>query len=181
MNYIIIDLEATCEEIRSPEFQREVIEIGAVKISNNGDVTGEFNEFIKPIINNKLTEFCTSLTSITQTDVDGADMFSKVANRFQQWVGSEDFLLIHWGSWDAKQLQRDSDNHHLNMDWKSHGINMKPEYINVSGFKRARGMKGVLRRENIDLDGTHHRGIDDARNLSKIFLKYFDNWQFVER
>jgi inhibitor of KinA sporulation pathway (predicted exonuclease) len=30
------------------------------------------------------------------------------------------------------------------------------------------GMKGALRRMGIPLDGRHHRGIDDARNIAKL-------------
>ena len=40
------------------------------------------------------------------------------------------------------------------------------------------GMKGALRNENIKLEGTHHRGIDDARNIAKIFLNCFEDWEF---
>jgi inhibitor of KinA sporulation pathway (predicted exonuclease) len=32
--------------------------------------------------------------------------------------------------------------------------------------------------EGMTLAGTHHRGIDDARNITQLFLRYFDHWQF---
>ncbi|WP_255512454.1 hypothetical protein [Flagellimonas sp. S3867] len=35
-------------------------------------------------------------------------------------------------------------------------------------------MRRALNREGLNLEGTHHRGIDDARNISKIFKAYFD-------
>jgi len=38
------------------------------------------------------------------------------------------------------------------------------------------GMKAALSYEGIELDGTHHRGIDDARNITKIFLENLDKW-----
>jgi len=36
------------------------------------------------------------------------------------------------------------------------------------------GMKGALRVLKVELEGCHHRGIDDARNTVKIFrwMKY---------
>ncbi len=40
-------------------------------------------------------------------------------------------------------------------------------------------MGGALKRENITLEGTHHRGIDDAKNIAKIFLKNFNHWTAV--
>ena len=39
-------------------------------------------------------------------------------------------------------------------------------------------MKWALEKEKIQLEGTHHRGIDDARNIAKIFIKYFEEWDF---
>ena len=39
-------------------------------------------------------------------------------------------------------------------------------------------MVKALNHENMSIEGTHHRGIDDARKISKIFVKYFDNFNF---
>ena len=53
-------------------------------------------------------------------------------------------------------------------------INLKRVYKEVRKLKREVGMKKALCLEKIDLDGTHHRGIDDAKNIAKIFkLLYF--------
>ena len=30
------------------------------------------------------------------------------------------------------------------------------------------GMKGALAMMNVPLEGTHHRGVDDARNIAKL-------------
>jgi inhibitor of KinA sporulation pathway (predicted exonuclease) len=37
-------------------------------------------------------------------------------------------------------------------------------------------MGGALKMEGIILEGTHHRGIDDAINIAKIFRKYIDRF-----
>ena len=50
MNYIILDLEATCWE-NNRSLQNEIIEIGAVKVNTNGEVISEFCEFIKALGN----------------------------------------------------------------------------------------------------------------------------------
>ena len=39
----------------------------------------------------------------------------------------------------------------------------------IKGHRRQVGMKMAMKLENIDLDGTHHRGIDDAKNIQKIY------------
>ncbi len=38
-------------------------------------------------------------------------------------------------------------------------------------------MGGALKMEKLTLDGTHHRGIDDARNIAKIFKTNILKWQ----
>ena len=49
MNYIVFDLEATCEDpMIDPDFDKEIIEIGAVKIKN-GKIEDTFDVFVKPI------------------------------------------------------------------------------------------------------------------------------------
>jgi len=51
----------------------EIIEIGAVMVEAQGlTVIDEFQTFIKPVRYPILTEFCKSLTSITQEQVDQA-------------------------------------------------------------------------------------------------------------
>jgi 3'-5' exoribonuclease 1 len=46
---------------------------------------------------------------------------------------------------------------------------------------RSLGMKAALAREELTLEGTHHRGIDDAKNIVNIFLKLWGQWKLDER
>jgi len=46
----------------------------------------------------------------------------------------------------------------------------------VKRLHRSCSMSRALRTEGIEALGTKHRGIDDARNLAEIFLKYRDEW-----
>jgi 3'-5' exoribonuclease 1 len=179
MNYIILDLEATCWRDRSLNNQHEIIEIGAVKINGQREVIDEFNAFIKPKLNPQISEFCNELTTIEQTDIDGAGDFKTVISEFWNWIDLEsDYLLFSWGFYDKSQFTKDCELHQLSTDWVERHISLKHQYAQINSMRRPTGMKGALRREKIELDGTHHKGIDDARNISKIFLKYFDNWSY---
>ena len=75
INYIVLDLEATCDD--KTQIQNEIIEIGAVKLDENLKKIAEFQIFIKPNLNPQLTDFCKELTKIEQTDVDGAVGFKE--------------------------------------------------------------------------------------------------------
>ncbi|HWO78436.1 MAG TPA: 3'-5' exonuclease, partial [Bacillus sp. (in: firmicutes)] len=46
------------------------------------------------------------------------------------------------------------------------------------GKERGVGMARALEMLKLPLEGTHHRGIDDARNIAKIFVRIFDKLDF---
>jgi inhibitor of KinA sporulation pathway (predicted exonuclease) len=178
MKYIILDLEATCWEKKDKQ-PNEITEIGALCIDENQNTLGEFNSFSKPIVHPELSEFCTKLTSITQKDVDTAPEFPEVLKNFQDWIESfnDDYFLCSWGFYDRVQFKNDCVLHKLDINWLENHISLKHQYGKIK-HKRPIGMKKALKKENIQLEGTHHRGIDDARNIAKIFVKYFEDWDF---
>ncbi len=178
MNYIILDLEATCWENKGHGNKNEIIEIGAVRINSDGKIESEFSEFIKPILNPVLSDFCMGLTSIKQDDVDYSDKFDKVIERFKNWIGSDEYVLCSWGFYDKTQFESDCNLHKLDTTWLKNHISLKHQYTGIKNIKKHIGMSGALSMEKLTLEGTHHRGIDDAKNIAKIFLKQFNNWKF---
>jgi inhibitor of KinA sporulation pathway (predicted exonuclease) len=74
------------------------------------------------------------------------------------------------------QFEHDCRLHGLETDWLKNHISLKHQYAEIKGLRRAIGMKNALMEEGILLSGTHHRGIDDARNITQIFLKYIPDW-----
>ena len=178
MNYIVLDLEATCWKDREANKQNEIIEIGALKIDNEANVISEFSQFIQPKLNPILSNFCTELTSIEQKDIDSVDNFPIVLEAFKNWINmDEPYLLCSWGFYDKKQFKMDCLLHDLDANWLKNHISIKHQYAKIKELKRPVGMGGALKLENLSLDGTHHRGIDDARNITKIFLLYFSQWK----
>lgn len=179
MNYIIFDLEATCWNGRPPSKVQETIEIGAVRLSPYGEVEGTFNRFIRPILNPNLSSFCRELTSIEQSDVNRADTFPRVIEDFQDWaeIFDESYLLCSWGNFDKTMLIQDCQLHDMDYDWLEDHINLKRQYQEIRGLRKPKGLRRAVEHEGFEFTGTHHRGIDDAENLAKIFMKYLDEWQ----
>jgi len=171
LNYIVFDLEATCGP-KYENIRNEIIEIGAVKLSKDLDVIDTFSEFVKPILNPTLTKFCIDLTTISQDDVDKADKFPIVLEKFKYWIGDE-YLLLSWGAYDKKQFISDCDLHKKPIEWVLKHVNLKGLYANKNNIQQM-GMVRALNREGILPEGIHHRGIDDAINISKIFIKNYD-------
>lgn len=179
MQYIVFDLEATCDKERT--IKNEIIEIGAVKVNSDYEVISEFSRFVKPMNNPTLTDFCKGLTSITQDDVDNAQSLPEVLEEFLSWVGDEETIYCSWGFYDKVQIMNDCRLHKLNYDWiTDNHISLKHQHYETIRESKGRpyGMAKALRSAELTLEGTHHRGIDDARNITKIFLKYKDEWDY---
>ncbi|MEI7621033.1 MAG: 3'-5' exonuclease [Candidatus Moraniibacteriota bacterium] len=73
------------------------MEIGAVKLNENLEVVDIFSQYVKPTINPVLSDFCKSLTSIFQADVDGAKNFKDAVSDFERWIladGKENCLAL---------------------------------------------------------------------------------------
>ena len=169
--YLVIDLEATCcdkKTIRRHEM--EIIEIGAVMVeSETLEIISEFQTFIKPVRNPNLTYFCRELTHIKQKDVDNAPLFKEAIKNLQKWLYQYDnFIFGSWGDYDRKQIEQDCNYHKIAYPINASHINIKKQFSDTQGLKKRLGMKQALEYVNLPLDGTHHRGIDDARNIAKL-------------
>lgn len=181
MKYILYDLEATCWLGRPPKGIQEIIEIGAVKVNEYGEVIGEYNRFVRPTVNTKLSSFCTKLTTITQQDVDKAQTFPYVGKDFQDWIDiyDDDYVLCAWGEFDIRMLKKDCDLHKMDTDWLHSFSNIKRQYQILKKLDKGTGLKKTTHAEGFEFTGKHHRAIADAENLAKIFCKYIDEWVFV--
>lgn len=179
MNYIIYDLEATCWETPPPGYVQETIEIGAYRVDAYGEVRGKFNRFVKPSVHPMLSNFCKELTGIEQSDINRADFFPDVIEEFQDWahVHDDSYILCSWGSFDRKMFVADCQLHRLDWEWAEQHANLKELYRRMKRMKNAIGLKNAVEREGILFTGSHHRGIDDAENLTKIFLKFLGSWE----
>ena len=174
--YLIIDLEATCWENHHDRDNMETIEIGAVLVDNNYKTIGEYQTFIKPIKNLKLSKFCKVLTSIRQEDVNNAEIFPIAFAKFIKWAETKskenvkNIVFCSWGYYDEKQLIKDCELHNITYPFQTHH-SIKHKFAEMKNLKKAIGMLKALQICKIPLDGTHHRGIDDAKNIAKIFIQ----------
>jgi len=126
-----------------------------------------FHEYVRPVLQPQLTDFCTELTGIEQQTVDEAAPFEEVWPRFTQFMEknlSEDvdkFTFITCGKWDLedmlpKQLRHigvDTTLPYLQTRW-----NIKNAFCEHYNLRRAGGLQSMLRRLNMHFEGRHHSG-----------------------
>lgn len=168
--YLVVDLEATCDDRHAiPRDETEIIEIGAVLIDAASLApAGELQTFVRPVVHRTLTPFCTSLTTITQGDVDGAPRFPEAARRLRDFAAGRDALFCSWGAYDKNQLERDARRHGLPSPLGPEHWNLKEAFATLAGHRRGLGNGAALRAVGLERQGTHHRGIDDARNIARL-------------
>ena len=174
-----MDLEATCWLGKPPKGINEVIEIGAVKINDYGEVLEHFSRLIKPVVNPRLSGFCKRLTGIKQAQLNTADNFEKVISEFKDFIGidEEDYILYSWGNNDKAYLCNNCKLFDLDTDWLRNFVDMRKIYLDITGHKKKSGLKVIVESEGFEFEGDQHSAYVDAYNLSKIFIKYLDEWK----
>ena len=169
MRYVIVDLEATCWDGGGGRNRMEIIEIGAVEMPSADAPPGrEFAAFVRPAAEPVLSDFCRELTTIAQADVDRAEAFPHIFGTFVEWIGAEPFTLCSWGQYDLNQFRADCRRHGIPLPatFERH-VNLKALFADLMGAGPT-GMSRALAHAGLPLVGTHHRGIDDARNLAAL-------------
>nr|MEE4268451.1 3'-5' exonuclease [Candidatus Krumholzibacteria bacterium] len=177
---IILDFEATCDQGKAPRPQ-EIIEFPSVLVSlDDHQVIDTFTSFVRPVHHPILTPFCTELTSIRQEEVDAARTFPEVLADHMAWLESHGLsesnaLFVTCGNWDLKTMLPVQCGASC-MDPRSlppiyhQWVNIKKMYCEVFNQPRVGGMKSMLNGLGLKLEGRHHRGIDDCRNIARIYL-----------
>ncbi|XP_059468578.1 3'-5' exoribonuclease 1-like [Neocloeon triangulifer] len=179
--YVVIDFEATCEQERDNSFPHEIIEFPALLIdTRKKEIVDQFHMFCKPKLNPTLSEFCISLTGITQDVVDSAEPFSSVLAKFDEWLKSHGlvgakrkhkFSFVTDGPWDFSKF--------LLGQCKLTEVPFPTycrKYINLqrafaSHYKcRKTSLNGMLQHLALEFEGRQHCGLDDAKNISRILV-----------
>ncbi len=175
--YVVVDLEATCSEGNQIQREKmETIEIGAVMLETKTlTAIDEFQSFVKPIRFPVLTEFCKQVTTIQQADIDRAEIFPTVASQLGTWLKSyPGALFSSWGDYDRYQIEGDCQFHGIETPFEDGHLNIKQLFASHRKLKRSVGMSAALEMEGLEATGTHHRGIDDARNITLLLKRVIE-------
>ncbi len=175
---LCVDLEATCDSDPHSVPESECVEIGAVMLDlERWEAIAEFNSFIRPVLRPQLTAFCTALTTITQQDVDSAPGYAEVLSAISDFLKPFDdhWAWCSWGNYDRNQLIQDGARFGLPalLDPCRH-FNLKKTFAKQRKEKMV-GLRQATQRLGLEWVGTHHRGIDDARNLAAVALQILDH------
>jgi len=167
---LVIDVEATCWQGPNPPGQQnEIIEIGICVLD---PVTGEPLQrgcFLVRPERSTVSPFCTELTTLTQAQLEAEGIsFREACARLQTEFRSRERAWASYGDYDRKQFVRQCESFGVPYPFSDQHTNVKARFTEVFGLPRPVGMAGALRHLGLPLEGTHHRGVDDAANIARV-------------
>jgi inhibitor of KinA sporulation pathway (predicted exonuclease) len=140
----------------------------------------KFQVFVKPSKNPVVSKFCFDLTGITQAQVDNGISFPDALKQHTKFMDAyRPYIICTCGDWDLKTMLPIEEKIH---DLKIPGpyrrwINIKKAFAEVYGAAHWGGMPQMLQFLKLELEGRHHSGIDDCRNIARIALQMLkDGW-----
>jgi 3'-5' exoribonuclease 1 len=185
MDYIVYDTEFSQPQPKlynpnsrfrpNPVSPFEIIEIGAVKVSENLEITETFNRLIKPVIYRRLSPIVIRKTGIKPKDLETGENFRKAITDFREFCG-QDYVLCTWSTNDVKILQKNCTYHKLPYEWIERYYDIQSRCTRVLGLPKNQsvGLKNALNALDIEVDGKLHRALDDAIHTAKIFIEVFN-------
>ncbi|MGD1841585.1 MAG: exonuclease domain-containing protein [Thermonemataceae bacterium] len=175
---LVIDVEATCWEDKPPEGQQsEIIEIGvAIVATKEKSLVHKEGIIIKPEYS-EVSPFCTSLTTLTPEMVASGVSFKDACKRLRKEFMSQQCTWVSYGDYDRRQFERDCREKKVGYPFGTTHLNVKNLLALMYGWEREVGMATALEQLQLPLEGTHHRGIDDAWNIAKLFVHLLECFQ----
>ena len=168
---LIVDLEATCFA-RGEEpagFFSEIIEIGAVFFDTaTNTVTRQYQSFVRPTLYPRLSAFCKQLTTISQDQVDAAPALADALDGLRALYDPAIAVFASWGFYDQRQIERTCARFDIPYPFAKAHISLKHNHAAFYHLPQPLGMDAALHYHGLELLGTHHRGLDDARNIASI-------------
>lgn len=166
---IIVDVESTCWEGNPPEGQdSDIIEVGICLLDvQTGEITENDGIIVKPA-RSTVSPFCTQLTTITQEMVDVGITFQEACAIIRKKYSGQQRTWASFGAYDFNMFKRQCADLSVGYPFGPSHINVKTLFALKKKLTRETGMAGALEMLDIPLEGTHHRGVDDAKNIAKV-------------
>ena len=185
MQYVILDLEWNGSySKRTHGYFNEIIEVGAVKVSEQMRVLDTFGTTIRPVVSKKLSGIVKDLTNITPEELEEGTTFSDMRRRFSRWIGKEPTTVLTWSNTDLLVLMENCrfftgrqeipflQNY---MDFQVYAQQrMGVDTSQQLGLARAGEMLGIP-----EDDMSLHRALDDSKLTAAILQKVYERESFL--
>ena len=157
----------------------EIIEIGAVKIDEDGKEISSYKEYVLPEYTTAMNQTCQELTGITMEMLAGKPHFRQAFDHFLTWCNEgcpNAYEMFAWSENDWLQLYcelllKEIDEHDDRVRWMlDHWQNFQQIYCNLLGLDKVISLDKAVSTLGETFDGQMHDALWDARNTSKLYV-----------
>ena len=170
MNFVVLDMEwnqpgygeaVLCKN--GVCMKNEIIQIGAVKLDEQGKISDTFKRLVKPVSLTTMNKMIKQLTGITDEMLDKGEGFGDVIEDFRAWCGNE-FVLLIWGCDDVRILRNNLKFYGIDERWLPQYYNVQMIFCLQTGLeKRQYALSFALEHFNISVnEDSLHDALYDA-------------------
>jgi inhibitor of KinA sporulation pathway (predicted exonuclease) len=169
---IVVDLEATCWDGSPPDGQEsEIIEIGVCMLDwFTGERLNKQSILVRPE-RSAVSDYCAELTTLTQAQVAQGVPFARACQILRRRFRTHDRAWASYGDYDRRQFEKQCHERGIDYPFSPTHINVKHLVALLRGLRREVGLERALAMMDLPLEGTHHRGGDDAWNTAQLLSK----------
>ena len=177
MNYIVLDMEWNQPWPGSPSARRvlpvqirgEIIQIGAVRLTEDQTVADEFQVMIRPKYYRTLNRRVSKLTGIKESRLKAEGIgFAEAIDCFRRWCG-EDAVFLTWGFDDIAILRENLQLFQLSTGWISTWYNAQMIFnAQTDGSTAQKSLKTAMEIFQIEATRPAHDALGDAYHTALI-------------
>lgn len=179
MGYVVMDMEWNqAMSSQSAVFNKlpihlrgEIIQIGAVKLTDDFMPGDEFQIDVKPIYFKRMHYKVEKLTGFDKERLQGGVCFKEAFDKFREWCG-EGCTFLTWGSDDKAIMEQNIIIHDLDWDWIDRWVNLQIIYnIQTQAGRNQTGLLTAMEHFEIEQTRIAHDALGDAYNTAKVCSK----------
>ena len=177
MNYIVLDMEwnqpwpgsPSAKKVLPVHIRGEIIQIGAVRVTEDQEVTDEFQVMIKPKYYRHLNRRVSKLTGIKESRLKEEGVpFPYAMEQFKAWCG-EDIIFLTWGFDDIGILKENLQLHGLETEWTDRWYNAQMIFnAQTDGSTAQKALKTAMEVFGIEATRPAHDALGDAYHTALI-------------
>ena len=177
MNYIVLDMEwnqpwpgsPSSRKVLPVQIRGEIIQIGAVRVTEAQEVTDEFQVLIKPKYYRHLNRRVSKLTGIKEARLKEEGIpFPEAMEQFRAWCG-EDIVFLTWGFDDIGILRENLRLFELSEDWTEKWYNAQMIFnAQTDGSNAQKALKTAMEIFGIEATRPAHDALGDAYHTALI-------------
>jgi len=177
MNYIVLDMEWNQPWPGSPSARKvlpvairgEIIQIGAVRVTEDQEVSDEFQVMVKPKYYRHLNRRVSKLTGIKEARLKEEGVsFPEAMERFRSWCG-EDIIFLTWGFDDIAILKENLRLFGLEEGWTDRWYNAQMIFnAQTDGSNAQKALKTAMEIFGIEATRPAHDALGDAYHTALI-------------